>query len=244
MLITAAPRLDRRRRSASADAAQVISGGSGTLSARAPGQTPAMPTPLAGAAATEAVAVPWAIVDRVGRGRRDVAADELRVRGVELRVDERDQRARRGHRRDRQRRVGDHRAPVVGRGGQRVVGRGQRHPERVRLRVHEQVPLLERGGEGAGLTAGERVAAGAARPDVPRAEARGQRLRRRARPGADDPGRVVGATPRPRSASPGSDIGGSTAAAAAAGAAKRAAAAAARRGAFIESRVDALLSGG
>ncbi len=39
-----------------------MSPGSGTLSARAPGQTPAMPTPLVGAAATEAVAVPWAIV--------------------------------------------------------------------------------------------------------------------------------------------------------------------------------------
>src|SRR4051794_30932314 len=35
---------------------------SGTLSARAPGQTPRMPTPLAGAAATEAVAVPCRLV--------------------------------------------------------------------------------------------------------------------------------------------------------------------------------------
>ena len=61
MLMTAAPALIAAA-IWSADEAQVISGGSGTLSARAPGQTPAMPTPLVGAAATEAVAVPWAIV--------------------------------------------------------------------------------------------------------------------------------------------------------------------------------------
>ncbi len=58
MLITAAP--------AASDAAmpraeseQRITAGSGTLRARAPGQTPSVPTPLAGAAATSAVAVPW-----------------------------------------------------------------------------------------------------------------------------------------------------------------------------------------
>src|SRR3954470_15062962 len=34
----------------------------GRLSARAPGQRPTIPVPLTGAAATEAVAVPWAIV--------------------------------------------------------------------------------------------------------------------------------------------------------------------------------------
>ncbi len=57
MLITAAPCsiavaiwfVERR---------QVISSGSGTLSARAPGQTPRIPMPLAGAAAIDAVAVP------------------------------------------------------------------------------------------------------------------------------------------------------------------------------------------
>src|SRR4051794_39942097 len=43
---------------------------SATFSARAPGQTPRMPTPLAGAAATEAVAVPWRFVT----GRAGVVA--------------------------------------------------------------------------------------------------------------------------------------------------------------------------
>ena len=49
--------------------------------------------PLTGAAATDAVAVPWRS-STGARERRDVAAGELRVRGVELGVDERDQRAR------------------------------------------------------------------------------------------------------------------------------------------------------
>src|SRR4051794_29566261 len=44
------------------EAAHVIVFGSGTLSARAPGHTPTNPRPLTGAAATDAVAVPCAIV--------------------------------------------------------------------------------------------------------------------------------------------------------------------------------------
>ena len=42
-----------------AESEQRMTAGSGTLRARAPGQTPSVPTPLAGAAATSAVAVPW-----------------------------------------------------------------------------------------------------------------------------------------------------------------------------------------
>ena len=58
MLITAAPSRIASR-TPLAEAEQVsASGGSGTLSARAPGQTPRMPTPFCGAAATAAVAVP------------------------------------------------------------------------------------------------------------------------------------------------------------------------------------------
>ena len=45
-----------------AEREQVIASGSGTLSARAPGHTPTIPTPLTGAAATEAVAVPCELV--------------------------------------------------------------------------------------------------------------------------------------------------------------------------------------
>ena len=41
---------------------QVSSSDSGRLRARAPGQTPTMPSPLTGAAATEVVAVPCALV--------------------------------------------------------------------------------------------------------------------------------------------------------------------------------------
>ena len=58
MLITAAP----ARRAAliwRAESEQRISAGRATLSARAPGKTPRLPTPLAAAAATAAVAVPW-----------------------------------------------------------------------------------------------------------------------------------------------------------------------------------------
>src|SRR4051812_10105312 len=44
------------------EAAHVIVFGSGTFSARAPGQTPTKPRPLMGAAATDAVAVPCEIV--------------------------------------------------------------------------------------------------------------------------------------------------------------------------------------
>ena len=58
MLITAAP----ARRAASiwrAESEQRMRDGSATFSARAPGHTPRLPTPLAAAAATAAVAVPW-----------------------------------------------------------------------------------------------------------------------------------------------------------------------------------------
>ena len=58
MLITAAP-LSIAFAIPFAEPRHVISSGSGTLSARASGQTPTIPTPLTGAAATEAVAVPW-----------------------------------------------------------------------------------------------------------------------------------------------------------------------------------------
>src|SRR5687768_15202263 len=57
MLITAAPR-SIAVWIWSADREHLISSGSGTFSARAPGQTPTTPTPLTGAAATDAVAVP------------------------------------------------------------------------------------------------------------------------------------------------------------------------------------------
>src|SRR4051812_4914527 len=56
---------------ASPDASQLISPSvpgtvfSGTLSVRAPGQTPRMPIPFWGAAATDAVAVPWGLVTGV-----------------------------------------------------------------------------------------------------------------------------------------------------------------------------------
>src|SRR3954453_5054620 len=67
MLMTAAPVLTAAS-IASPDASQVIrpslpgTVSSGTLTARAPGQTPRMPIPLRGAAATDAVAVPWELV--------------------------------------------------------------------------------------------------------------------------------------------------------------------------------------
>src|SRR4051812_50071317 len=70
MLITAAP-ASTALPIASADASQLISPSvpgtvrSGTLSARAPGQTPRMPSPFAGAAATDAVAAPCRIVTGV-----------------------------------------------------------------------------------------------------------------------------------------------------------------------------------
>src|SRR3954451_15315918 len=70
MLITAAP-LSTALPIASAEAAQLISPSvpgtvrSGTFSARAPGQTPRIPTAFAGAAATDAVAVPCRLVTGV-----------------------------------------------------------------------------------------------------------------------------------------------------------------------------------
>src|SRR3954470_18355427 len=66
MLITDAP-FWTAASIASPDAEQVISPSvpglvlSGTLSARAPGHTPRMPMPFCGAAATDIVAVPWAL---------------------------------------------------------------------------------------------------------------------------------------------------------------------------------------
>src|SRR3954470_6538504 len=70
MLITEAP-LATAAAIASPEASQVISPSvpgtvlSGTLSVRAPGQTPRMPIPFCGAAATDAVAVPCASVTGV-----------------------------------------------------------------------------------------------------------------------------------------------------------------------------------
>ena len=61
MLMTAAPRLIASP-IWDADRPQLISSGSGTLSARAPGQMPTVPTPLTGAAATDMVAVPCVLV--------------------------------------------------------------------------------------------------------------------------------------------------------------------------------------
>src|ERR671914_1057877 len=61
MLMTAAPR-SIAVAIRSADRAQLIDFGSGTLSVRAPGHTPTIPTPLSGAAATDAVAVPCDVV--------------------------------------------------------------------------------------------------------------------------------------------------------------------------------------
>src|ERR671915_717401 len=57
MLMTAAPR-SIAVAIRSAERAQLIDFGSGTLSALAPGHTPTIPTPFTGAAATDAVAVP------------------------------------------------------------------------------------------------------------------------------------------------------------------------------------------
>ena len=59
MLMTAAPCAIARLIPVT-ESAQRISSGSGTLSARMPGQTPVMPTSFFGAAATAAVSVPWA----------------------------------------------------------------------------------------------------------------------------------------------------------------------------------------
>ena len=64
MLMTAAPCSIAREMPAT-ESSQRISSGSGTLSARMPGQTPRMPTSFFGAAATDAVSVPWA--ERTGR---------------------------------------------------------------------------------------------------------------------------------------------------------------------------------
>ena len=66
MLMTDAP-LSSARATPPAESAQLMpSALSGTLSARMPGQTPRMPAPLDGAAATEAVAVPWKCAGRAG----------------------------------------------------------------------------------------------------------------------------------------------------------------------------------
>ena len=100
MLITAAPAATACA-IASPEASQVISPSvpgtvsSGTLSARAPGQTPRMPMPFCGAAATDAVAVPCELVTAARDGRDVRVARPLGVRDVRGGVDERDQRARR-----------------------------------------------------------------------------------------------------------------------------------------------------
>ena len=67
--------------------------------------------------------------ERLAARRRDVARRELRMRDVELGVDERDQRAGRRDRRRRERRVDDAVAP--GRGGRERVGRGRLRARRV-----------------------------------------------------------------------------------------------------------------
>src|SRR3954470_9374038 len=60
MLMTAAPALMRLPIWATESAQLIMSGeGNAALSARIPGQIPMMPFPLTGAAATDAVAVPW-----------------------------------------------------------------------------------------------------------------------------------------------------------------------------------------
>src|SRR3954467_13343739 len=60
MLTTVAPAL-RTLPMPATDSAQLIGLGIGELTANMPGQMPMMPVPLAGAAATAAVAVPWPI---------------------------------------------------------------------------------------------------------------------------------------------------------------------------------------
>ena len=123
MLITSAPALIARE-IARAESAQVIRSpsGSGTLSARAPGQMPRKPTPLAGAAATVVVAVPWKSRTSPSLGRRDARAGDLRVADVDPRVDDRDQRAGRRHGgRDG---VADDEVAPAREGGERV-GRGR-----------------------------------------------------------------------------------------------------------------------
>src|SRR3954447_19316707 len=60
MLITVAPALSTLPMPAT-ESAQLICVGSAELTATMPGQMPMMPWPLTGAAATEAVAVPWPI---------------------------------------------------------------------------------------------------------------------------------------------------------------------------------------
>src|SRR3954463_12428657 len=102
------------------ESAQVISAGSGTLSARMPGQMPRMPRPLAGAAARavggggggggggRAVLVGG----RPGPGRGAVPPLPLRMRRVQLRVDEREQRALRRHGRRREALAHDRVAPA------------------------------------------------------------------------------------------------------------------------------------
>src|SRR5213078_4873133 len=61
MLMTATPALMRLPICVTESRQLIDSGGSAALIARIPGQTPMIPTPLAGAAATEPVAVPWPI---------------------------------------------------------------------------------------------------------------------------------------------------------------------------------------
>ena len=98
MLIDRRAGLDRGGDPAHGVARSVIAWplGSGRLSARAPGQMPRMPTPLAGAAATVETAVPW---KSVTAGPPAVAMFEpasSRVADVDHRVDDADQRAGRG----------------------------------------------------------------------------------------------------------------------------------------------------
>ena len=84
-------RASTRAAIARAESAHVIRcpSGSGTLSARAPGQMPSMPTPLAGAAATVRGGGAVEVAQRGAAGGRDVRAGDLRVADVDHRVDQR-----------------------------------------------------------------------------------------------------------------------------------------------------------
>ena len=159
--------------------------GSGTLSARASGQMPSMPTPLAGAAATVLVAVPWKSRERGAARCRDVRARDLGVVDVDLRVDEADQRALGTD--ERRHLVADHEVAPARRGRERV-GRGRlRVPaEPVRLGVVEQPAARSAAARARARGRGnEPGAAGDA------ARAVGARERATAAAHADDPGAGV-----------------------------------------------------
>ena len=199
------------RRSGRPTSRQVmLAAGSGTFSARAPGHTPTMPTPLTGAAATEAVAVPWELVTGNCSIVVGVAALPLGMRAVELGVDERDQRAVGVDRR---------RAPAPGRRSSRASrsaaptadpGRppaGSGSAQRVGLGVDEQAAAPSARANARALRARDHVAAGAGGADVAGAEParHGARPRLRAGRRRSTSPRAAGA--EAATASPGSAIG-------------------------------------